>query len=217
MDYTAEGTIRLHPPVPLAQLRKLIEQDAYQGGIHVAPHGLDERELANLAYRVRWMLAADADAGTDDQGRPQAIKHLQVRDPSVERIEVDRRLQTLSALIGTDHAFHGHLRYWAADAEGEICPRRDGESPIWEDTTPGTGDDNPQTYETPAASRLTGSIPAALPKAEEPTRQSGAGTAGPSHSRADRPECKWVAWWPSGAARRLMPSGPPRVGRPGAP
>ncbi|MER6158734.1 hypothetical protein ABT147_24810 [Streptomyces sp. NPDC001868] len=133
-DFYVAGTIELRPPVPLAQLWELIDQDAFPGGFQVAPYGLDEPELAELVTRAHWVLVPDADAGTDDQGRPWAIKYLRVSDPGVESFEVDERLRGLSAGVGgADHEFHGHLRYWGdtGGEDGVIEPYENGKSPAW--------------------------------------------------------------------------------------
>lgn len=137
-EYNVWGTIEVRPPVPLARLRGLTDQEAFQRRLGTAPAGAAGPEPAS-APQARWEFVPDDDAGTDDtddQGRPRAIKYLRVNDQGVARTEVDRRLLDVAALVGTDHTFHGHLRYegYVGD-EGEIRLRGGG-PPQWRDTTP---------------------------------------------------------------------------------
>lgn len=134
--WIVEGTVELCPPVPLARLRELLDQSTFPGGFQIAPPGLDESGLTELARRARLVLVpdADADAGTDDgQDRPQAIRFLRVNDQGIEGHEVDERLKGLSACMGTAHEFRGRLLYWGdmGGEDGEIVPPRDGRAPFW--------------------------------------------------------------------------------------
>ncbi|MGW2049907.1 hypothetical protein ACWCPF_32695 [Streptomyces sp. NPDC001858] len=132
-DWLVEGTIELRPPVPLARLTELVDQDTFRGKCQVAPHGLGEPELAELATRARWVLVPDAEPSTDGQSSPQAIKYLRVNDPGIESPEVDERLAGLSAVMGADHVFVGRLRYWGdlGGEDGEIVPSTNGRPPAW--------------------------------------------------------------------------------------
>jgi hypothetical protein len=132
VDFTVEGTLTLHPPVPLAQLWELTEG----AGFEVAPHGIGEAELTALVGRAHWVLVPDVDSGTDDQGRPKAIGRLRVQDPGVQSPAIDSRLRDLSAWMGQHHEFDGLLRFYG-DVEGEegaIEPFEDGELPEWHET-----------------------------------------------------------------------------------
>ncbi|MER6367186.1 hypothetical protein ABT255_02200 [Streptomyces mirabilis] len=132
VDYSVEGTIELYPPVPLAQMWELTES----GDFHVAPHSISESDLTALVKREAWVLVPDADSGTDDQGRPKAIKYLMVDDPEIYSFSISRRLVALSAWMGEDHEFDGELRYQDGDVgtQGVIEPVEDGEEPDWRET-----------------------------------------------------------------------------------
>ncbi|MFI5877204.1 hypothetical protein ACIBAH_33160 [Streptomyces sp. NPDC051445] len=136
-EYSVWGTIELRPPVPATRLRGLTDQDAVQDKPNTALHGAADPQLAAAADQARWLFVPDEDAGTDDQGRPRAIKYLRVDDQGVARAEVDSRLRDVAAAVGADHAFHGHLTYegWVGD-DGEIWLHSGAVTPEWRDTTP---------------------------------------------------------------------------------
>ncbi|WP_406011124.1 hypothetical protein OG440_37045 [Streptomyces sp. NBC_00637] len=134
-EYSVWGTIELRPPVPVARLWGLTDQDGFRNKLDTAPPGAAEPNPE--AARPSWEFVPDDDAGTDEQGRPRAIKYLRVNDQGVARSEVDSRLREVAALLGADHAFHGHLRYEGyVEDDGEIRLRSDGGAPEWRDTTP---------------------------------------------------------------------------------
>ncbi|MGA5442495.1 hypothetical protein ACPCKW_23665 [Streptomyces griseoincarnatus] len=132
VDFSVEGTIELHPPVPLAQLWELIEGGRFQ----VAPHGMCESELKAFVAQAKWALVPDADSGMDEQGRPNAIKYLRVDDPEVYSFEISQRLAELSAWMGAAHEFDGELQYQDGDVgtTGVIEPFEDGQDPKWHET-----------------------------------------------------------------------------------
>ncbi|MEV1070025.1 hypothetical protein [Streptomyces sp. NPDC050263] len=136
-EYSVWGTIELRPPVPVTQLWNLTDQDAFRGRLDAAPHGAAGPEPAAAASQASWEFVPDDDAGTDEQGRPRAVRHLRVNAQGVARAEVDSRLRDVAASVGADHAFHGHLRYegYVGD-DGEIRLHGDGGPPEWRDTTP---------------------------------------------------------------------------------
>ncbi|MGI5414154.1 hypothetical protein ACQEV9_46145 [Streptomyces chartreusis] len=126
MHFTVTGTLELHPPVPLAQLWELIDGGPFQ----VAPHAITKPELAALLDQAKWVLVPDIDSGTDSEGRPQRIKHLHVKDPSVYSFTVLHRLIDLVTCTGEAHQARGELRY-AGDCEGEVGTITPGPDPIW--------------------------------------------------------------------------------------
>ncbi|MGW5042164.1 hypothetical protein ACWEQK_28805 [Streptomyces parvulus] len=132
VDFNVEGTVELCPPVPLAQLWELIDGADF----HVAPHGIPESELTALVEREAWVLVPDTDSGSDDQGRPTAIKYLRVNDPEIYSCSINHRLMVLSAWMGAAHEFDGELRYQDGDigTKGVIEPWEDGEEPEWHET-----------------------------------------------------------------------------------
>ncbi|MDR6974484.1 hypothetical protein J2X68_001162 [Streptomyces sp. 3330] len=135
-EYSVWGTIELRPPVPVARLWDLTVQDAFQDGRDTVRQRATEPEPA-AAARTWWEFVPDDDAGTDDLGRPRAVKYLRVDAQGVARAEVDSRLRDVAASIGPDHAFHGHLTYegWVGD-DGEIWLHSGDSRPEWRDTTP---------------------------------------------------------------------------------
>ncbi|MEU5633138.1 hypothetical protein ACH47C_30030 [Streptomyces rishiriensis] len=136
-DYSVWGTIELRPPVPVTKLWGLTDQDAFQDKLNTAPRGAVGPQPAEADPQAPWVFVPDDDAGTDDQGRPRAIKYLRVRDRGVARAEVDSRLRDVTAAVGADHTFHGHLTYegWTDD-DGEIWLHSGAVNPEWRDTTP---------------------------------------------------------------------------------
>ncbi|MDT0573119.1 hypothetical protein RM704_37665 [Streptomyces sp. DSM 3412] len=136
LEYSVWGTIELHPPVPLAQLWGLADQDAFWNKLATTPHEADDLEPPATARQPAWEFVPDEDAGTDDQGRPRTIRYLRVNDQDVTRAEVDRRLRDVARSVGANHAFHGRLRYEGYTDDGEIWLRSGSGSPVWRDTTP---------------------------------------------------------------------------------
>ncbi|MFI5967870.1 hypothetical protein ACIA8J_37635 [Streptomyces asoensis] len=134
--YSVWGTIELCPPVPVTKLWSLTDQDAFRDNLNTARPGAADPQPTAAGPEAAWLFVPDDDSGTDDQGRPRAIKYLRVSDRGVARAEVDSRLRGVAAAVGANHTFHGHLTYegWIGD-DGEIRLNNGTLNPEWHDTT----------------------------------------------------------------------------------